>query len=60
MDSADMNVKENIHNIHRSNFQKGRGDGRKNMLCDFFKKLGHLRERCFKLYGYPTFQEFQR
>lgn len=55
-----MNVKENIHNIHRSNFQKGRGDGRKNMLCDFFKKLGHLRERCFKLYGYPTFQEFQR
>lgn len=33
-----MNVKENIHNIHRSNFQKGRGDGRKNMLCDFFQE----------------------
>lgn len=51
--SASMSIM-NSHNPQRNAYQKGRADGRRNLFCDFCKKLGHVKDKCFKINGYPA------
>lgn len=52
-DSASMNVGYNNSQRGGISFQRGRGDNKRSMFCDYCKRPGHLKERCYKLHGFP-------
>ena len=42
---------------YKTNFSSNNDSGNNNnkslIFCDFCKKQGHIREKCYKLHGYP-------
>lgn len=41
------------NNSSGNNYYQGSNSGRNAIICDFCKKAGHIREKCYKLHGYP-------
>ncbi|KAH0731341.1 hypothetical protein KY285_002262 [Solanum tuberosum] len=41
----------NSYNTFRGNSSTG---NRSNLFCEYCKRTGHTKDRCYKLHGYPT------
>ncbi|XP_075101826.1 uncharacterized protein LOC107805052 [Nicotiana tabacum] len=60
MKSASLNVNTTGSNNFRTNYlpnNKYFGNNRSRPMCDYCKKPGHTKDKCYKLHGYP--QNFQ-
>ncbi|XP_019248441.1 PREDICTED: uncharacterized protein LOC109227698 [Nicotiana attenuata] len=55
VDSASLNVGSSGQNSFRTNFRvdNNRGLSRGRLICDYCKRPGHSKDRCYKLHGYP-------
>uniref|UniRef100_M1BMN2 Retrotransposon Copia-like N-terminal domain-containing protein n=1 Tax=Solanum tuberosum TaxID=4113 RepID=M1BMN2_SOLTU len=51
--SGSNSTSGNNKNYGGSNYYSGSSSNRNAMFCDFCKKTGHIREKCYKLNGYP-------
>lgn len=48
----------NNHN-HRG-FKSRKKYDKSNLFCDYCKFIGHTKEVCWKLHGYPTYYKFKK
>ncbi|KAL3360867.1 hypothetical protein AABB24_014020 [Solanum stoloniferum] len=55
--SASNSNTSNTNNMFRGSSSTG---NRSNLFCDFCKRSGHTKERCYKLHGYPSGQRFPK
>ncbi|OIT39817.1 hypothetical protein A4A49_63700, partial [Nicotiana attenuata] len=46
--------------IGNSNYRGGYSESRPRPFCDYCKKPGHTKERCYKLHGYPQGSRFNK
>ncbi|OIT39417.1 hypothetical protein A4A49_58025, partial [Nicotiana attenuata] len=56
VESTSLNVGTSGQNPFRTNFptdNNNRGISRGRLICDYCKRPGHSKERCYKLHGYP-------
>ncbi|XP_069151275.1 uncharacterized protein [Solanum lycopersicum] len=46
----------NAGNFNNTNAYRGNSNAgnRSNMFCEYCKRTGHVKDRCYKLHGYPT------
>ena len=46
----------NTGNFNNTNTYRGNSNAgnRSNMFCEYCKRTGHVKDRCYKLHGYPT------
>lgn len=51
--SGSNSTSGNNNNYGGSNYHSGSSSNRNVMFCDLCKKTGHIREKCYKLNGYP-------
>ncbi|KAH0766130.1 hypothetical protein KY285_002001 [Solanum tuberosum] len=42
------------NNFSGNNFYQGSSSGRNALICDFCKRPGHTRDRCYKIHGYSS------
>ncbi|KAH0715981.1 hypothetical protein KY285_008848 [Solanum tuberosum] len=47
-------------NSNTNVFRGNSSTGRSSLFCDFCKKTGHTKDRCYKLHGYPTNSKFSK
>ncbi|KAH0774314.1 hypothetical protein KY290_011451 [Solanum tuberosum] len=47
-------------NSNTNVFRRNSSTGRSSLFCDFCKKTGHTKDRCYKLHGYPTNSKFSK
>nr|XP_010318432.2 uncharacterized protein LOC101252423 [Solanum lycopersicum] len=53
-DKYSGNTSGNNNNYGGSNYFPGNSSNRSAMVCSYCKKTGHIREKCYKLIGYPN------
>ncbi|KAH0636453.1 hypothetical protein KY290_036890 [Solanum tuberosum] len=51
----------NSRNLNNTNMIRGNSStSRSTLFCDFCRRSGHARERCYKLHGYPPNSKFSK
>ncbi|KAH0730963.1 hypothetical protein KY289_002151 [Solanum tuberosum] len=55
--SASNSNTSNTSNMFRGSSSTG---NRSNLFCEFCKRSGHTKDRCYKLHGYPSGQRFPK
>ncbi|KAH0680168.1 hypothetical protein KY285_021196 [Solanum tuberosum] len=51
-------VSGNLNNVNV--FRGNSSTSRSSLFCDFCRRTGHTRERCYKLHGYPSNSKFSK
>ncbi|XP_049361514.1 uncharacterized protein LOC125826237 [Solanum verrucosum] len=48
------------YNPHKNNVGTSRPSSKSNLFCDYCKKTGHIREKCYRLHGFPPDFKFTK